>query len=71
MDNAAIKKIWDGFGPEGQNMTLAEFRKEMHALTDPNKIQEDLADIELLKARERSNKIRIDRAQYRYPAKDE
>ncbi len=62
MDNAAIKKIWDGFGPEGQNMTLVEFRKEMHALTDPNKIQEDLGKIELLKARERSNKIRIDRA---------
>ncbi len=62
MDNAAIKRIWDGFGPGGQNMPRAEFFREMRDLTDQNKIQKDLADIELLKARERSNKIRIDRA---------
>ena len=61
MDNAAIKKVWDGFGPEGQNMSFSEFRREMKALSDPAKIQRDLADIELLKARERSNRIRIDR----------
>ena len=62
MDNTAIKKIWDGFGPGGQNMPRAEFFREMRDLTDQNKIKQDLARIELLKARERSNKIRIDKA---------
>jgi hypothetical protein len=43
-------------------MSLAAFRKEIKDLTDPVKIQKDLAEIELIKARARSNKIRIDRA---------
>ena len=71
MNDAEIKRVWDGFGESGQNMTFDEFRKEVKKLTSAANIQQDLADIELLKARERSNKIRIDRAQYRYPAKDE
>lgn len=62
MDEAAIKQIWDGFGPDGQNMPYSQFRKEMHALTSQAGIQRDLADIELQKARHRTNKIRIDRA---------
>lgn len=62
MDEQIIKRIWDGFGPNGQNMSFAEFRKEMHALTSQAGIQRDLADIEMQKARHRTNKIRIDRA---------
>lgn len=62
MNDKEIKRVWDGFGPDGQNMSLAAFRKEMKDLTDPVKIQQDLAEIELVKARQRSNKIRIDKA---------
>jgi len=62
MDEQTIKQIWNGFGPDGQNMPYAEFRREMLSLTDQKKIQNDLSDIELLKGRGRTNRIRIDRA---------
>ena len=61
MNDALIKRIWDGFGPGGQNMPYAEFHKEMKGLSDQKQIQKDLQDIELQKARHRSNQIRIDR----------
>lgn len=56
-----INKIYDGFGPNGQNMTRAEFHKELYALTNQVDIQRDLGKIELIKARERSARINIDR----------
>lgn len=62
MDNATILKMWNGFTDQGKDMSFAEFRKEMDNLTDPEKIADDLADIELQKTRVRSNKLRIDRA---------
>ncbi len=62
MNDKQIKEIYDGFGFDGQNMTLADFRREIKDLTDPVKMQADLAEIELMKARERTNKIRIDRS---------
>lgn len=62
MDEQTIKRIWDGFGKEGQNMSFGQFRKEMLGLTSQAGIQRDLRDIELQKARHRTNKIRIDRA---------
>ena len=56
-----INKIYDSFPAEGKNMTRTAFHKEIHALTSQAGIQRDLRDIELRKARERSNKINIDR----------
>jgi len=61
MDEATIRQIYNRF-PEPRNMTYVEFRKEMLGLTSQEGIQRDLADIELQKARHRTNKIRIDHA---------
>lgn len=62
MTDEQINKIYNRFSPEQRNMTRVEFVKEMKTLTDPAQMQKDLADIELQKARYRTNKIRIDRA---------
>lgn len=45
-----------------KDMPLPEFIREMKGVMDPNKILNDLSDIELQKARARANKLRIDRA---------
>lgn len=57
-----IDRIYDSFPIENRNMSRAEFKKAIKDLSDPIKMQQDLANIELLKARERTNKIRIDRS---------
>jgi len=57
-----IDRIYNKFPPEGRDLTREEFRKEMKALVDPIKMQQDLTNIEILKARERTNRIRIDRS---------
>ncbi|GAH69636.1 unnamed protein product [marine sediment metagenome] len=57
-----INKIYNRFSSEQRNISRAEFIKEMQDLTCPKKMQKDLSDIELQKARYRSNKIRIDKA---------
>lgn len=62
MNEATILKIWKGFTPEQRNMPFVEFRKEMNALSDPVQMQKDLSEIQLRKARQRSNQIRIDKA---------
>ena len=62
MTDAEIKRIWDKFTPEGQNMPYSRFRKEMKALTDPVAIRKELGEIQLQKARHRMNQIRIDKA---------
>ena len=43
-------------------MSFEDFCKEIKGLSDPAKMRKDLAEIELIKARERTNKARIDRA---------
>jgi len=60
MNNQQLRQIYDGFTVK--DMSFSDFAKEMRDLSDPIKIREDLANIELLKARARTNKIRIDRA---------
>lgn len=61
MTDAEIMRVWNRWGKEDQNMPFQQFRKECKALSDPVKMQRDLQDIELRKARQRSNQIRIDR----------
>lgn len=56
-----IDRIYDNFPVEKRDMSRAEFRKAIKDLSDPGKMQEDLANIQLLKATERTNRIRIDR----------
>ena len=61
MNDALIMRIWNGWTPEQRNMSFQQFRKECKVLSDPVQMQHDLQDIELRKARQRSNQIRIDR----------
>lgn len=56
----AIRALYDSF--EEKDMPYAQFRKELIDLCDPNKMFDDLSDIELRKARERMNKLRIKNA---------
>ncbi len=56
----AIRAIYDGF--ENKDMPFEQFACEMAGLLDPKKAMDDLADIELMKARERSGRARIDKA---------
>jgi len=65
MRSEEINRIYDKFPPEGKNMSREEFHREMQALTDPNKIRQDIMDIQLRKARERSNRINIERGMRR------
>ena len=57
-----LKIIWDSFGPEGQNLTWPEFMNQMLELQDPKKMFSDLDDMQLAKARERMNRMRIEKA---------
>ena len=61
MNDALIMRIWNGWTPEQRNMSFQRFRQECKALSDPATMQRDLQDIELRKARQRSNQIRMDR----------
>lgn len=57
-----IDWIYNNFPPDKRDLSRVEFRKEIKALFDPVKMQRDLANIELMRARERTNRIRIDRS---------
>lgn len=52
-----LKRIYDSF--EVKDLSWDEFRNQMLALSDPKKMMGDLGDIELRKARERLNRMRI------------
>ena len=54
-----LKAIWEH---TNKDMPLQEFIRQGKDLMDPNKMVEDLGDIKLAKARQRMNKIRIDKA---------
>jgi len=59
LTDEAIRAIWNSFGPEGQDMPFAEFRKQLIDLCNPKKMMDDLSDMQLRKARERLNRMRI------------
>lgn len=61
MNNAQIDAIYNRFPADRRDMSREEFRKEIRALSDPARMERDLGNIQLLKATERTNKIRIDR----------
>jgi len=60
MNNKQLRQIYNKF--DVKDMSFTDFAKEMQDLSDPIKMQQDLAAIELIKARERTNRARIDRA---------
>lgn len=59
---AKAKHLWSQFPPEGQDMPFSEFLKEIEAMADPKKMREDMVGIQLVKARQNSAKLRIDKA---------
>ena len=62
MNAVEIGRFYDKhFGADG-NMSRQDFIREFQEATNPQGIQRDLAAIELAKAQERTNRMRIDRA---------
>ena len=59
---AKAKKLWALFPPEGRDMTFEDFMKELGMLSDPVKMREDLMSIQMVKAQQDSNTIKIERA---------
>ena len=55
------KRLYAMFGESGQDMTFHQFYRELCGVADPDKMREDLSRIELARARERSNRILIER----------
>ena len=55
------RQIYNEFTPEGKDMSFQEFFREINDLTDQRKIQEDLMAIQMIKARQDSNKLLIDK----------
>jgi len=62
MNNAQINRIYDSFPTEARDISRTDFIKEIKGLIDQTRMEQDLANIQLLKARERTNKQRIDRS---------
>lgn len=55
------KRLWDSFDEAGQDMTFERFYRELCGIADPDKMREDLSRIELARARERSQRLLIER----------
>lgn len=55
------KQLYAKFGPDGQDMTFQRFYAELCGIADPDKMREDLSQIELARAQERSNRLLIER----------
>jgi len=62
LNKAQINRIYDRFPPEARDISREDFIKEVRGLSDPVKMEQDLANIQLLKASERTNRERIDRS---------
>lgn len=59
MNNQELQQLWDKF--ETKNVSRQEFFKRMKAATAPP-TQQEMMDLELRKARQRTSKGLIDRA---------
>lgn len=59
---AKAKRLWAHFSPEAQDMSFADFLKEVTELSDPDKMQTDLMSIQVAKATQDSNVIKIENA---------
>ena len=55
------KQLYANFGPEGQNMPFHQFYRELCGIADPDEMRSDLSKIELARARERSQRLLIER----------
>ena len=59
MTEAEIKALYDSFPKK--DMPFAKFRQELIDVQDPDKMMDDLGVIEVQRARERLNRMRIDK----------
>ncbi|MCK5602079.1 hypothetical protein KAR91_09425 [Candidatus Pacearchaeota archaeon] len=55
------KRLYAMFGPDGQDIPFAKFYEELCGIADPDKMEDDLDEIHMVIARERSNRLLIDR----------
>lgn len=55
------RMLYNLFDEAGQNMTFEQFYRELCGIADPDKMRDDLDRIEMARARERSNRILIER----------
>jgi hypothetical protein len=62
ISDAAVLRLWKRHAGPNPNMSFTEFRQELRDMTDPTKAMSTLGDMQLMKARERMNRMRIDRA---------
>lgn len=60
MTDQEIRALYNKF--EKKDMPFEEFKNRFRAAISPSKMQEDLMNIQMQKAVERTNRIRIDRA---------
>ena len=56
------KILWAKFPTPARDMTFEQFYKELCDMGDPDKMREDLDTIQMTRARERSNKLMVERA---------
>ena len=56
------KKMYAMFGPDGQDMTFAQFYKELCSLNDEGQMKKDLECIQMARMRECGNKAAVERA---------
>lgn len=55
------KRLYAMFGETGQDMTFHQFYMELCGIADLDEMRKDLSRIELARARERSQKLLIER----------
>lgn len=55
------RRLYNSFDEAGQDMTFEQFYRELCGIADPDEMRKDLDQIELARARERSNRILIER----------
>jgi len=60
MNDQQLRRIYNGF--EIKDMSFEAFAKEINGLSDPVQMQNDLANIQVLKQRAKTTKQNIDRA---------
>ena len=59
---AKAKKLWAMFEPEARDMSFEDFARELNDLSDPEKMKTDLMAVQMMKACQDSNTIKIERA---------
>ncbi len=55
------RMLYNSFDEAGRDMTFGQFYRELCGIADPDEMRKDLSRIELARARERSQRLLIER----------